>query len=284
MAMMKGTSMESMTEDRPWTLAIFSLGSFRVFCKGKPLRFPGRVHRKPLAMLKVIVDNGGRNVPVGPVMDALWPETDGDRAHKSFATTLHRLRKLIGAAKAIRHHDTKVSLDDDYCWVDIWELETLLEDAETEWEKAREKARGGGGPAKAVELTERVIGMFKGPMIPGETADPWETPFLKGLRGRFVRSVGHLGRHREHIGQWDKAITCYQRGLEADEFSEDLCYCLMICYQRNDRVAEALAAYGRFREVLHATFGIEPSSRLKTLARDLRRSRLPTLPRRQSPV
>jgi len=110
--------------------------------------------------------------------------------------------------------------------------------------------------------------------------------FCKGrpLRGKFVRCVRHLGRHWEQAGRWDKAITCYQKGLEADEFSEDFCYCLMICYQRKDRVAEALAAYERLQEVVHTRYGIEPSGRLKMLARHLRRSRLPAPPRGRSPV
>ena len=261
-------------------VAIYSLGCFRVFCKGKPLRFPGRVHRKPLAMLKAIVAMGGTEVPMECIVDALWPDADGDRAYKSFTTTLHRLRKLVGTGTAIRHHEAKVSLDGSCCWVDVWELKTLLEDAETAWEK--ERARGGS--AKAIDLTERAVGMFKDPYLPEVTALPWSAPFIKQLRGKFVRCVRRLGCHWEQAGQWDKAIACYQKGLEADEFSEDFCCCLMICYQRKDRVAEALAAYERFREALHATYGIEPSGRLKALARDLRRSRLPAPPRGRSPV
>lgn len=272
--------MARMDPSRPWPVAIYSLGCFRVFCKGKPLRFPGRVHRKPLAMLNAIVAMGGTEVPMECIVDTLWPEADGDRAYKSFTTTLHRLRKLIGMESAIRHHEAKVSLDSSCCWVDVWQLKALLEDAESAWEK--ERARG--SLVKAIELTEKAVGMFNDPYLPEVSAHPWSAPFIQRLRGKFVRCVRHLGRHWEQAGRWDKAITCYQKGLEADEFSEDFCYCLMVCYQRKDRVAEALATYERLQEVVHTRYGIEPSGRLRALARHLRRSRLPAPPRERSPV
>jgi pentatricopeptide repeat protein len=212
-------------------------------------------------------------------MDALWPETDGDRAYKSFTTTLHRLRKLIGSAKAIRHHDGKVSLDDAYCRVDVWELEALLDGAEAAWEKAR----SAGSSAKAAELTEKAVGMFKAPFIAGVTPDPWSAPFLKSLRNKFIRCVCRLGRRLEHAPDWDNAIACYQRGMESGASSEEICHCLMSCCQRRGRVIEALDAYERFREALHATHGIEPSDKLTALARDLRRSRLPGSRRHGNP-
>ena len=56
-------------------------------------------------------------------MDALWPEADGDMAQQSFATALHRLRQLLGNEKAIQRQEGQLTLDDRFCWVDVWAFE-----------------------------------------------------------------------------------------------------------------------------------------------------------------
>ena len=58
--------------------------------------------------------------------DALWPEAEGDAAHVSFNTTLHRLRKLIENEKTIQLREGRVTLDRKHCWVDVWAFERVL--------------------------------------------------------------------------------------------------------------------------------------------------------------
>ncbi len=96
---------------------------------GKPLVFGGKVQQKPLAMLKAIIALGGRDVDGESLVDALWPEAEGDHGRSSFDTTLHRLRKLLSNEKIIQFGDGKVSLDERYCRVDAWAFEKLIEGA-----------------------------------------------------------------------------------------------------------------------------------------------------------
>jgi len=76
----------------PWRLKIFTLGSFRIEIDGKPLTWTGKAPQRPLALLKALVALGGREVKETQLMDALWPDAEGDAAHKSFSVTLTRLR------------------------------------------------------------------------------------------------------------------------------------------------------------------------------------------------
>ncbi len=64
----------------PWPIKIFTLGRFEVLRDGEPVRFARKVQRKPLALLKALVAFGGRSVREELVMDALWPDAEGDAA------------------------------------------------------------------------------------------------------------------------------------------------------------------------------------------------------------
>ena len=64
------------------------------------------------------------------LIDALWPDAEGDAAHFALTSAIHRLRRLLGREEAIIRQDNEVSLDDRYCWVDVWAVERLLARAE----------------------------------------------------------------------------------------------------------------------------------------------------------
>ncbi len=89
---------------------IVTRGRFAVFARGQPLRFKGKAQHRPLNLLKVLVAQGGSDVAEPTLCEALWPDSDGDQAPSAFATTLHRVRKLIGR-DALHLQQGRLSLD-----------------------------------------------------------------------------------------------------------------------------------------------------------------------------
>ena len=83
-------------ENWPWPLKINTLGQFAMERDGEAVRFSGKVQQKPLLLLKALIAFGGREVKEEQLCDALWPDAEGDLAHRSFETTLYRLRLLLG--------------------------------------------------------------------------------------------------------------------------------------------------------------------------------------------
>ena len=63
--------------------------------EGAPLRFTGKVPRKPLELLQAIVAFGGKEVLSETLCDALWPDSDGDTAGAALRMTISRLRRLL---------------------------------------------------------------------------------------------------------------------------------------------------------------------------------------------
>jgi tetratricopeptide (TPR) repeat protein len=74
-------------ENWPWALRIYTLGRFSVVSDGMNLSTSGKQQRKPLEMLKALVALGGRDVREESLTDILWPEAEGDVAHRAFNAT-----------------------------------------------------------------------------------------------------------------------------------------------------------------------------------------------------
>jgi DNA-binding SARP family transcriptional activator len=212
-------------------------------------------------MLKVLIAFGGNAVIVDQIEDALWPDADGDVAHHSFEMTLHRLRKLIGHEKAIEYREGRVTLDPAYFWVDVWAFERILGGID---DKKREELTD-----SAALITQKAIEMYWGPFLAGEVEQSWMVSIRERLRRKFLRNVSWLANYWEQSQSYDRALECYERGLEVDELAEELYRHLIICYQRLGRQAEALSVYRRCKRTLSASLGIEPSSETEAIYRTI---------------
>lgn len=246
----------------PWAVRVHTLGRFTVECGGAPARSAGKAQRRPFELLRALVAFGGREVTESQLVDALWPDADGDAAHRVLATTLHRLRKLLGHDDALVLQDGCLSLNPYLCWVDVWAFETLLAGAEQ---------LGGEGTngELIVQRVERGLTLYEGPFLAGEQA-PWVLLPRERLSNRFLRAIAAVGRHWETDQGWERAIVTYQEGLEVDDLAERLYYQMMRCYHRLGRHGDAVRVYRRCRQVLGTVLGVEPSVETERLYQRLR--------------
>ena len=227
-------------ENWPWPLKIYTFGRFGILKFEKPIRFSRKAQEKPLSMFKVLIALGGREVREEDLADILWPEADGDAAHNSFETTLHRLRLLIGYSEVLQFHDGRLTLDSRYCWVDAWVFERLLGEVD-----------GKGWTEDSIPLAQKAIGMYRGTFHRGtflakEIEHPWLISIRERLRSKFLRSLNQLGDYWCQTKQWGKALECFQKGLEVDDLAEEFCQGVMMCYQNLGLEANALTQYNRF--------------------------------------
>src|ERR1700729_1064556 len=102
------------------------LGRFRILAGDTPVTIPPRL-RKPQELLQALIAFGGTEVSAGVLIDALWPDSEGDAAYHALESTLYRLRQLLGARDLVRMEGGKASLNRDQLWVDMWEFEKELQ-------------------------------------------------------------------------------------------------------------------------------------------------------------
>lgn len=250
------------SEAWPWPLKIHTLGRFELTREGDLMRFSGKVQQKPLALLKALIALGGRDVTEEQFADILWPDADGDLAHKSFEMTVQRLRRLIGMDRIIQLQERRLSLDAGLCWVDVWELEDLIERVDAAWNGG---PRRGDVSPEAARLSEKALRLYKGHFLPGDSDHAWALSYRERLRSKFLRLILSFGAHWEQNLEWRKAVEVFQKGLEVDGLSEEFYQHLMICHQQLGQRAEAVFAYHRCRAVLVSSLGIPPSRKTEDL-------------------
>jgi len=234
----------------PWPVRVHTLGRFRVTIDGSPLVFGGRAQRRPMDLLSVVIAYGGRDIGVGAIIEALWPDAEGDAGRKSFDVALLRLRRLLGRNDALLLGEGNVSLNDKVCWVDIWSLERLL---------------GGisdrDGPEAALHNATRILARYRGPFLNLEETQPWMLRLRERIASRTVRAVMDVGHKLEVLGLRTEAATLYHGMLDVVPMHEELVSRLMHCLEQLGKCAEARAVFERFRRLIGSLLGQQPSTK-----------------------
>ena len=251
----------------PWKLKIHALGEFAVRRDGKALQFQRKAPDKILSMLKVLLALGANKVQKEKVIDALWPDAEGDIGNQSFATTLHRLRKLLGYPEAVELVEGKLSLNSHYCWIDALEFERFLDEADRAWKGASSEQT----KSKSIPLMKKGLDLYKGGFLVRGSEEPWTISARERLRSKFLRAAVRLCECFRNNGEMDDAVECYQRFLEVDDLAEDLYSGLIACYTGTGRAADALSVYERYKNTLSARLGAEPSPRMEAVRRSILR-------------
>ncbi|HSL60288.1 MAG TPA: BTAD domain-containing putative transcriptional regulator [Desulfotignum sp.] len=245
----------------PWPIRIRSLGGFNVRLEENDLRFSRKIQQKPLTILKYLLAHGGRNVPEYAVLDALWPDSDGDAAHNAYTTTLHRLRKLLGSSDAVIHAQGRLSLNRFLVWTD-----TLAFDACCN--RINETLTPQACLRDTLDLSGELFQSYPGPFIP-EDQVAWVIPERERLRSKFLDAVQKITDHLEYLACGSEAILCCRQALQRDPLLEPVYLRLMQVYARMGKKSEALGIYRQCAAKLQTERGDSPSRKMIALKQSL---------------
>ena len=207
-------------ESWPWRVKIWTFGKLMVKVDGKPLEKQRKAPHRLLELLAAIITFGGQDVPVSRLIEALWPEVEGDTAHGNFKKSIARLRKLIPVENLIHWQDGKISLNPDLCWVDVLAFEQ-----------------------QAKQEDVRAVGIYQGPLLGLEEIPFWAQSQRDLLRTTFVRLVN---RHCDRVQageRVDEAIRSLERAIAADPLAESLYQRLIPLLLAQGRRADAQRYY-----------------------------------------
>jgi LuxR family transcriptional regulator, maltose regulon positive regulatory protein len=158
----------------PWRVKIRTFGKLTVEVDGKSLEQSRKAPHRLLELLAAIIAFGGQDVPVSRLMDALWPEVDGDTASLNLKKSIDRLRKLVAVDDLIRWEERKISLNPDLCWVDV-----LAFDKHTK------------------EQATQATVLYTGPFLGAGTIYTWAEPRRDRIHAKFISFVTHrLDQHQ----------------------------------------------------------------------------------------
>jgi two-component SAPR family response regulator len=251
-------------------VSIFTLGRFSLLLNGKPAEFGRKAPRRPLELLKTIIALGGREISTASLISVLWPDVDGDTAQRSFDTTLHRLRKILGDRRVLMLKEGKLSLDGRYCWVDAWSFERLLGQSR----RLLMSDVTGKQVFTVNRLTEILIDLYQDHFLAKEDLTPWSVSMHERLRSKYIHHLLEVGRYMEKHGYWEQAMRYYRKGVDVDDLVEVFYQRLMACCLATRLLSEGLSVYRRCCRVLSITLGLQPEPETESLHRLLRDARL----------
>jgi ATP/maltotriose-dependent transcriptional regulator MalT/DNA-binding SARP family transcriptional activator len=250
----------SYTEEWPFPVKIHTLGRFDILLHEEPLQFSGKEQKKPLEMLKTLIALGCVEVSAERLTDALWPNADGDLAHKSFETTLSRLRGLFATGSCLLYRSGRVSLNPLCCWVDSSALERHL------------AALRSASPEEAAVLREKILSLYQGEFLEtdvalAQTAIPREK-YRRGVLSIILAEGTSCERNKE----WASAADHYTRGIAIDNLAEEFYLRLMVCQRELGNYSSAARTYLECRNLLRDELGIAPSPKTTAIYNSLKES------------
>jgi ATP/maltotriose-dependent transcriptional regulator MalT/DNA-binding SARP family transcriptional activator len=240
-------------EKWPWPVKIYTLGRFSLVVDGEPVQHGRKGQKKPLEFLKAIIALGGRDISAEKLCDMMWPDADGDSANRSFNTTLHRLRKLIGYDDAVQVNEGRVSLNTLYCWVDAWSFEKKMNQLNKNDSKKKSKKE------ITIQQSKEIQELYQGNFLERESESFWTLSMRERLRSGFLQSIEKIGEELEKTGEYLDALHLYQKGTEVDDLSEKLYRKMMSLHARQGNKTEALRWYEKCRITLKNILDIPPS-------------------------
>ncbi len=234
----------------PMAVRIYTLGRFSIQVHGRHLtRRPA--HNKPIKLLQALISLGGREVADHRIEGVLWPDAEGDAAHRALLTNLQRLRKLLGVRDAIRYHDGRLTLDPRHCWVDAWAFEREPENHES-------------------QALSRTLTLYRGTFLRDEGDDDWHLPMRERLHTLALRRCQRLLDDLVAMSRWSEVVIHGQCALEIDPLYEPFYQTLIRAHHRLGHRGEAIRIWRLCRLRLRQVLGTEPSPRTRALFEEAR--------------
>ncbi|MEV0899092.1 BTAD domain-containing putative transcriptional regulator [Actinoplanes sp. NPDC049802] len=231
-------------------LRVGLLGELRV-CRGDTdVMVPGARLRGLLVRLAV---TGGRPVPAGTLVGAVWPEEQPGDPVNALQSLISRLRRLLGGGDTVTQAEGGYRLAVDAADVDVARFERLAADG-------RERLRD-GDPAAAGSALRQALQLVRGPVAAelGEVA-----PAYAVRLGRVVAEAGaDLAEADLGLGEVDRAADRLTGLLAGDPLNERVAALLVDALARLGRQGEALAVYEQVRERLADQLGADPGAALR---------------------
>ncbi|MBK9162009.1 MAG: hypothetical protein IPM27_10700 [Nitrosomonadales bacterium] len=220
--------------------------------------------RKLSQLFSFLVACGGRNVPTRQIIDLLWPDAEGDKAEQNLEFNLRQLRKQltdrlvakVSGAQLILWHQGKVSFNEQYFTLDIWQWDQLCQTAETLHEQ--------GLPQQAFHIEKHACRLMQGSFMEGEEDLAMQRDIWQQRGSNWLARTEARWRENEKIDHVSRKFL-NEIALRFDPNSERLCMQAMLALLEEGYSADALRLYFSWLHRVKAQYGIKPGQKLLEL-------------------
>lgn len=237
-------------------LAIRLFRSFLIEYNGREILQSLQKSPKSIAVLKYLILNKDKAVPVRDLIELFWDEESGQNPENALKTLISRMRKAFSNEDP-KLRDCIVTEQRTYHWkppmlceIDIFSFEALC----TELINAR--------TLPVNEMTrnkfERVLDLYKGDI----DGDEWIKSRSLYYHNLYLKTVQLYIESLKAAGDYDAVISITRRALDIDPFDEPLNLEHMYALKETSRNNEALVHYRHSTDMYYKYLGIDPSEKM----------------------
>jgi predicted ATPase/DNA-binding SARP family transcriptional activator len=235
-------------------LKITTLGGLGIELDEQPIG--GFVSRKAEALL-VYLTMHPREHPRETLGNLLWDDLSQTLSLSYLRTVLASLQKQLAPYLRVTRHSIAINNEREW-WIDVVELNRVLETAHEQWEKHGDFTR-----ATVAEL-EKVLGLYKGTFLEGfyvrncRDFENWMLAIQERLRTQVFEAYIQLGRYYFQRKKYRPAIEYTDHALNIDSLSEEAHRQMMQVLAQSGQRSAALNQYETCKQILQEELGIEP--------------------------
>ncbi|MFC0861134.1 BTAD domain-containing putative transcriptional regulator [Sphaerimonospora cavernae] len=238
-----------------------ALGPLEVIVEGETIDLGGLRQQAVLARLLVA---GGRAVPIGILIDELWPGEPPVQALSTIQGYVSRLRRVLEPHRAPRQEaGVLVSAPPGYA------LRARPEDVDCWWFGHLVKVDHGGDPAETLDRMESALALWRGPALAAFQDLPWAQAEAHRLDELRLLAVERRADAAVRLGRTGPLIPDLEAHASAHPLREEAWRLLALALYRAGRRGDALGALHRAREVLREELGLDPGPALQRLQQDI---------------
>jgi DNA-binding SARP family transcriptional activator len=248
----------------PDVMTIRCLGPFEISRGDTPMRTGWKAKGRELLAYLAANPSGA---PKERIVDELWPEVDPRTASARFDRYASLVRSLARGMEDSRIYVERVGessyrLEQGVWWVDAWEFERLIVDAER-----------GDDSAKAVTGFRDALSLYHGEFC-DDAYYPWLDSVRERFRNVFVEASTRLAYLLSTAEQHDEALSILDRAIKADPLCEDLIRRAMGIEAALGRRAAAITRYRKLEATLDEQLGVGPDPETQILIQRLVRPKV----------
>lgn len=198
------------------SLAIQTLGGFRVVRGGDPVPAIAWQSRKARDLVKILVTRRGRPTPRESLIALLWPGEPADKVGNRLSVALSTVRAVLGSRRGAAAHSVvtegdTVRLDLDVVTVDVLTFLDLAHRGLHDWRDHH---------PTAWPLLRAAESAYTGDFLEEDPYDDWATELREEARLTYVQVATVLAGHANDTGEHVTASRYCLRVLARDQYNE----------------------------------------------------------------
>lgn len=235
-------------------LLIKCLGCYKVAWENQePIKWRAEKTKELFAYL---LQNQGRDISKGELLDKLWEEDDPDRAIRQLYNGIYYIRKALEEYGVDR---SLISIGSNY----------NLKLGPVDYDVGRLYELEGSNQADSLETLEEMESLYAGGYLEGEDY-PWAYFERENLGKLYQQCLIKLSRQYIEKKQFEKAESKLTKAYTQNPYEEIVTELLLKLYMETGEKSKAVRHFNSYSKLIKEDLGIKPDNKLYELYQSMK--------------